>query len=112
MLFYRRVWLYFFFFKFLCLNNKLSKYRIHSNSITKLRELECKLDVLNGILNLLTRYPEYSYELMSLASIRFRSIRKFNFETMIKASLGIRPWDIKTLFIYIVYLVTFKKIKL
>ena len=89
---------------FLYINEELSMYRKHNSSVTALNPLECFSDSMRRLFDILLRHPNYSSCLISQISNSFRGSRKIlngtQYENMMKASIGIKPWNIKSLIIY------------
>lgn len=97
------------------INEVLGRYRRHSNNVTNnLKNYNGQIDHLNSCNILLINSPQFSNEILGRYFEILRSLRLYdnlNYSYWLKISLNLKL-NLKSLIILIIYLFSFKKIKL
>ena len=91
----------------------LGRYRRHDNNVTAQKNYDANIDHLNSCNIMLTKYPYLKNIILYRYSENLRVLRfkeKENYFFWIKASLLV-GFNIKSFLTYLIYIISFKKIK-
>jgi len=102
--------------KFFAATEYLSSYRKHDQSITATKQYQCNLDTISTYEKLLKNRPNDKKSIMSIISNLQRAIRKFDtpdrYYFWLSNSIKSNPLNFKSAAALIVYISTFKSIRL